>query len=122
VTDRECRIYAPKFPKSQTEGWFVIIADVARDEVIAVKRVGWGSGPGRAVNVGSRPNARAVIKLPSIEEVVSGPNGSAGNRERKVDILVVSDGYLGLEYKVEGVEIPAAPLVDDDRKKGKGKE
>ncbi len=33
---------------------------------------------------------------------------------RKFDVLVVSDAYPGLEYRVEGVDIPAPPTVDDD--------
>jgi len=44
LVDRDARIFAPKFPKPQTEGWFVVVADVERDEVIAVKRVGWSAG------------------------------------------------------------------------------
>jgi antiviral helicase SLH1 len=121
VTEKDCHIYAPRFPKSQTEGWFVIVADTSRDEVIAVKRVGWSAGPGKQTGIGSRPTARAVIKLPEVEDVVSGAGGS---KERMLDVLVVSDGYLGLEYKIEGVEIPAVPLVVDDGKKEKdlGKE
>ncbi len=32
---------------------------------------------------------------------------------RKLDVWVVSDGYLGMVYKVHGVEIPGAPKVLD---------
>lgn len=110
VTEREARIYAPKFPKPQTEGWFVIVGDVTRDEVVAVKRVGWSQGPGKSVGVGSRPTARAVIKLPDPE--TSGP--------RKLDVLVLSDGYLGMTHRVLGVEIPAFTAVGDDVQKEKG--
>ncbi|KAJ4300389.1 putative steryl acetyl hydrolase mug81 [Collariella sp. IMI 366227] len=47
VTEREARIYAPRFPKPQTEGWFVIVADLAKDEVLGVKRAyGQGGGEG----------------------------------------------------------------------------
>ncbi|KAK0391137.1 hypothetical protein NLU13_0639 [Sarocladium strictum] len=111
VVERDARIHAPKFPKPQTEGWFVIVADVAKDEVIAVKRVGWSAGAGKKVTQGSRPTARATIKLPEPE----------GNQPRKLDVLVVSDGYIGLEHRVTGVEIPALPVVDDDIAKGKAK-
>ncbi|CAN8102332.1 unnamed protein product [Discula destructiva] len=104
LVEREARIYAPRFPKPQNEGWFVVVGDLARDEVHAIKRVGWASGPGKTAGVGSRPTARASIKLPE-----------AGKTEkRKVDVLVLSDGYVGLQYQVMGVEVPAAPAVDDD--------
>ncbi|KAI1814355.1 Sec63 Brl domain-containing protein [Poronia punctata] len=105
VTEKEGRIFAPKYPKPQTEGWFVIVCDKARDEVIAVKRVGWSQGPGQSVRVGTRPTAKTVIKLPE--------PGKDGNG-RKVDVLVLSDGYIDMRYELLGVDIPAPPKVDDD--------
>ncbi|KAK5998394.1 Meiotically up-regulated gene 81 protein [Cladobotryum mycophilum] len=112
LVDRDARIFAPKFPKSQTEGWFVIVADRARDEVIAVKRVGWSnladkSGQKKALGQGSFPSARAVLKLPEAKQT------------RKLDVIVVSDGYIGLEHQVLGIDIPAPPAVDDDVDKKK---
>ncbi|KAI0200356.1 Sec63 Brl domain-containing protein [Astrocystis sublimbata] len=110
ITEREGRIYAPKYPKPQTEGWFIVVCDKARDEIIAVKRVGWSQGPGQTVNVGSKPTARTTIKLPEPEKDGSG---------RKVDVLVLSDGYIGMKYELLGVDIPALPMVDDDVDKSK---
>jgi antiviral helicase SLH1 len=110
IVEREGRIYAPKYPKPQTEGWFVIICDKAKGEIIAVKRVGWSQGPGRSVNAGTRPTAKTIIKLPEPDK-----NGNG----RKVDVLVISDGYIGMEYEVLGVDIPALPKVDDDVDKTK---
>ncbi|KAL2142769.1 hypothetical protein VTI28DRAFT_786 [Corynascus sepedonium] len=112
VTEREARIYAPRFPKPQTEGWFVVVGDLARDEVLAVKRVGWrasSNGKNRegrraVVEVGERPTARAVVKVPLVDAEVE--------KGRKVDVLVLSDGYVGMEWTVEGVELPGAPKVD----------
>lgn len=104
LVERDARIYAPRFPKPQNEGWFVVVGDLARDEVYAIKRVGWSRGVGKVVSVGSKPSARANIRLPE------GPSGE----KRKVDVLVLSDGYVGMQYQVMGVEIPALPNVDDD--------
>ncbi|KAJ0159223.1 putative helicase mug81 [Colletotrichum tanaceti] len=106
LTERDARVYAPRFPKPQNEGWFVVLADPARDEVIAVKRAGWSQGPGRSIAIGSKPSTRANIKVP---EAAQG---------RKLEVVVVSDAYIGLEYRV-GVDIPAAPVVDDDVDKSK---
>ncbi|KAL2166430.1 hypothetical protein VTG60DRAFT_2783 [Thermothelomyces hinnuleus] len=116
VTEREARIYAPRFPKPQTEGWFVAVGDLARDEVLAIKRVGWrpggggGGGNGKegrraVVEVGERPTARTVVQVPVVKE---------GEEEegRKVDVLVLSDGYVGMEWTFTGVELPAAPKVE----------
>jgi antiviral helicase SLH1 len=110
ITERDGRMFAPKYPKPQTEGWFVMVCDMAKDEVIAVKRVGWSQGPGQSVKIGTKPTAKTAIKLP---EPGRDDNG------RKFDVLVISDGYIGLQYEVLGVEIPALPKVDDDIEKAK---
>lgn len=110
TVERDARMYAPKFPKPQTEGWFVIVADIKKDEVIAVKRVGWS--PGSTAKKGGMPSARAVIKLPELEE------GRAA-QGRKLDVIVASDGYVGLEHRIIGVDIPAPPTVDNDLDKSK---
>ncbi|KAI0972748.1 Sec63 Brl domain-containing protein [Xylaria arbuscula] len=110
IVERDGRIFAPKYPKPQTEGWFVIVCDQAKNEIIAVKRVGWSQGPGQSVKVGSKPTAKTVIKLPEPDQ-----NGNG----RKVDVLVLSDGYIGMRYEVLGVDIPALPKVDDDVDKTK---
>ncbi|CAK7565543.1 MAG: Putative steryl acetyl hydrolase mug81 [Sporothrix epigloea] len=145
MVDREGRMYAPKFPKPQTEGFFAVVGDLARDEVYAIKRIGWGSGApgpgqgsrsgrggrgerggrggrggrgdtqatsrtivgdsGSSSSGGLRTSARAVIQLPE-----------AASRAGQVDVFVVSDGYVGLEYRLLGVEVPKAPVVDSIEK------
>ncbi|KAK5660264.1 hypothetical protein OQA88_12804 [Cercophora sp. LCS_1] len=104
ITEREGRIYAPKFPKPQTEGWFVVVGDIQRDELVAIKRVGWKGG----VGIGAKPSVKVGIKVPG--EVRDGS---------KLDVLVVSDGYMGMEYKVAGVQVPGVSVVDGVDK-GKG--
>lgn len=111
LVERDARIYAPRFPKPQNEGWFVVVGDVAKDEVYAIKRVGWSqAGGGKQAGVGSRPSARTSIKVPEALQA-----GGAS----KLDVLVVSDGYVGMRYEVLGVEIPAKPAVDDDVSRSK---
>ncbi|KAK2808482.1 hypothetical protein FQN50_004690 [Emmonsiellopsis sp. PD_5] len=62
------RIYAPKFPKPQTEGWFVLVtasgggAAGGKEDILALKRVSWsvaGGGAGRGGVV-----ARAKVRFP----------------------------------------------------------
>ncbi len=129
LTNGEYRVYAPKFPKPQNEGFFAVVAESGRDEILALKRVMWpqatnsaagsgsggggGGGGGFAVkgNEGKgetrKPTSRSRIRLEGAMSV------------RKVDVWVVSDAYIGMVWKVESVEIPSAPLVGDDgRKKG----
>ncbi|KAF2834722.1 Sec63-domain-containing protein [Patellaria atrata CBS 101060] len=99
--DRQYRMYAPRFPKPQTEGFFVVVEDVAAGEVVAMKRVGWPLDTGRSKGP-SGLRIKTSIKLP---ESLS---------ERKLDCRVVSDGYIGMEWRVERVEVPAVPAVGED--------
>jgi len=113
ITNPHGNMYSPRFPKPQNEAWFVILCDETKDEIMAIKRVGWSAGSkGEKYFQG---NARTVMKLPGAE-------GGGYKDGRKVDVLVVSDGYVGMVYKVLGVEIPDVPKVKDDGgKDGKAK-
>lgn len=113
LTDRDGKMYAPRFPKSQTEGYFIILCKEDKDEILAIKRVGWNATAGQSgVSRGGRLSARAVIKLPEEE------SGHVSDG-RMVDVWVASDGYLGMLYKVKRVQIPDVPRVVDDGKKEK---
>ena len=113
VQDREYRIFAPRYPKPQTEGYFVIVSDAAKGDIMALKRVSWPSpeksrGP---PTDRSRPNTRSMIKLPEAVD------------ERKMSVVVISDSYIGMEWGIEGdVEVPGVPKVVDDglKKEAKG--
>lgn len=80
--NRDFRISAPLFPKSQTEGYFVIIGDEAKDEIYALKRVSWPSGRG------GQPRANVTLELPP------------GLDCTDATCWVMSDGYIGIEQKL----------------------
>lgn len=104
ATQPDYRIYAPKFPKPQSEGFFLLVADPANDEVLVLKRISWP--PVEKVRGGwNKPISRSIVKLKP-ESVV-----------RKIDVLVASDAYVKMIWKIEGIEMPAAPLVKDDNGK-----
>ena len=103
AVDADYRIYAPRYPKPQSEGFILIVADPVKDEVLALKRLNWPSAE-KVNRKPSKPILKAIIKL------------EPQSAMRKVEVLVVSDAYIGMEWKVEGVEVPAVPLVEDDRK------
>ncbi|KAI4185963.1 MAG: hypothetical protein L6R41_003807, partial [Letrouitia leprolyta] len=71
-------IFAPGFPKAQTEGFFVLVTGPAKDEILALKRVNWP-----AAEQGRKPSpppiTKAVFKVKP--EAV----------ERKLEVHVVSD-------------------------------
>lgn len=99
-TQAEYRIYSPKFPKLQSEGYFLVVADSAADEILALKRVSWPVQGNLAR--GGKATSRTVIKLL--------PEG----RARRTDVLVISDAYVGMMWKFVGVEMPGAPVVEDE--------
>lgn len=108
LTDRDGKVYAPRFPKSQTEGWFVLLCQESSDEIIAIKRVGWSSGSSKVL----KNSTRAVMKFPEEE--------SGGYKDgRKIDVWVASDAYVGMVYKVQNIEVPDVPKVPLDGKKEK---
>ncbi|EPE24285.1 P-loop containing nucleoside triphosphate hydrolase [Glarea lozoyensis ATCC 20868] len=116
LLDKEGKMYAPRFPKSQTEGYFAILCNEGKDEIIAIKRVSWNSN----TNMRGKPSARASMKFASDEP-------GRAEQGRKFDVWIVSDGYLGLIHKIQGVEIPdvvpevvTLPAEYDGKKAEKG--
>jgi len=109
-TDRDGKMFAPRFPKSQNEGWFVILCDEAKDEILGIKRASWSAG-----NQGNKTvqgTTRTTLKF-SEEE------GGGFKDGRRMQVLIVSDGYVGMLYKIGGIEVPDVPRVsvDDSGKK-----
>jgi antiviral helicase SLH1 len=91
--NRDFRIHAPKFPKPQTEGYFVILGDEEQDEIFALKRVGWPAG-------GRSTSANVKLDLPPGLEV------------EKASVWCISDGYMGVEtvanVRLGGMEVEEA--------------
>ncbi|KAL8801301.1 MAG: hypothetical protein Q9182_004566 [Xanthomendoza sp. 2 TL-2023] len=100
VVQPDYHIWAPKFPKAQIEGFFVLVTDPTRDEILTLKRVNWPvTEQGRR---SPHPTAKAVFSM------------KPEPRERRLDILVISDAYVGMVWKISSVDLPAAPVVDGD--------
>lgn len=134
LKDREARIYAPRFPKPQSEGYFVVVTAANSSNVLGLKRANWpvSSGAANAANVpagrstgrfrGAKLESTTRIRLP--EELIT-------QGDLKVDILVISDAYPGMEWKLQGVvvpryvskqDVPKTMTVDFDESLIKGKE
>ncbi|MCJ1277955.1 hypothetical protein MMC21_005769 [Puttea exsequens] len=107
-TNPHYRIHAPNYPKPQSEGFFIVVADPAKDEVLALKRVNWPPADRLRGTSGSKPTSKSVLRLASV------------GVERRVDVLVISDAYIGMVWKTGGVEVPAAPAVEGDDGKKSG--
>ena len=135
----EYRIYAPRYPKPQSEGFFVVVADRARDEVLALKRVNWpsststtdsASSANRSSGGGGGIGGKAAASAGRGKGKGKGGRQATTTtaravfklkpetRERKVTVCVVSDAYVGLQWEVE-VDVPAVPLVEEDEGKNK---
>ncbi|PYH72833.1 RNA helicase SLH1 [Aspergillus vadensis CBS 113365] len=115
--DRDYRIYAPRFPKPQTEGYFMLVysggesSDGKNGELLALKRVSWpsssnqrngggsGSGPSRKPN--DNKNGPLVVR-----SSVKFPENVRGQSMR-VTVKVVSDSYPGMKWTLSDVEVDA---------------
>jgi antiviral helicase SLH1 len=96
-------IFAPRYPKPQTEGYFVIVSDAANGDVLGLKRISWPS-PDKSRNPKanpSKPSTRATVRLPP------------SHGERKVNVQVVSDSYIDMQWNVDGVPIPAEEVAPE---------
>ncbi|KAL9107193.1 MAG: hypothetical protein Q9227_007893 [Pyrenula ochraceoflavens] len=104
-SNKEFRILAPRFPKPQTESFFVLATDPATAEVVALKRVSWpppekrsNTGRGKEKREGGSVSTKCVLKI----MVGSG-------EERKVKVRVLSDSYPGMEWDVGVANVLPAP-------------
>ncbi|EHY59058.1 putative steryl acetyl hydrolase mug81 [Exophiala dermatitidis] len=150
LLDPEARIYAPRFPKPQTEGYFVVVLPAAAAEgkgrggdILALKRANWttktrnadGSTKSRATEVS---NVRLKVPVEAVAETApAGASTSSGSVTPahpivNLDILVMSDSYPGMEWRLENVKVPVVVKsnavetvqvdVDESLHKKKGQE
>lgn len=114
---KDYRIWAPKYPKPQSEGYFVVATISSSDDIVALKRIGWTGNVPQSneiatnnsngyTHVGSsRPLARVSLKLPTV--------GKSDTKApvRRMDVRVISDSYPGMEWVLRGIEVPGLPDV-----------
>lgn len=79
---KDFKIYAPKFSKPQRETWFIIMCDLSKDELYAIKR----------------ESPKTNFNNERIDKVQSKLKVSAELRGREVDVLAVSD-FTDLVYR-----------------------
>ncbi|KAJ5130015.1 uncharacterized protein N7515_006054 [Penicillium bovifimosum] len=121
-TTPECRVYAPRFPKPQTEGFFLVVCSAlpngADGELLGLKRVSWppasnrnGNGRGRG-NGGAGSSRADKDKKDGLLTVLSNvkfPEGllaqSTTTGTARVNIRVISDSYVGMTWNIPNVEV-----------------
>jgi antiviral helicase SLH1 len=101
LTNASGYIYAPKFPKPQTEGYFVLVSrDGAMDELVAIKRASWSvkdsAGGKRGGRSTHKLENRVRLRVPALKE------------ENRVHVVVMSDSYPGMSWELKDVMVPAA--------------
>ncbi|OGE56054.1 hypothetical protein PENARI_c003G09543 [Penicillium arizonense] len=126
-TNPECRIYAPRFPKPQTEGFFLIVCSATPNggdgELLGLKRVSWppvakrngnGNGKGNSGAGSSRGGpsndkdksgltVRSSVKFP--EGILAQSSSATTANKARVNIKVISDSYVGMVWTVSNVEV-----------------
>ncbi|KAJ5715510.1 uncharacterized protein N7483_012691 [Penicillium malachiteum] len=127
-TSSEYRIYAPRFPKPQTEGYFLIVCSARPDgsdgELLGLKRVSWppasrlnhgkgragaGSASGKDKNGGGSLSVRSLVKFPGTALLESGSVTTDGIA--RVNVKVISDSYIGMQWTLSNVEVDVAATV-----------
>ncbi|EPS26377.1 hypothetical protein PDE_01313 [Penicillium oxalicum 114-2] len=133
-TNSEYRIYAPKFPKPQTEGFFLVVCSARPDgsdgELLGLKRVSWPSSTGNNGKFHNRGGAasgsgragagngkgrgdngpitiRSLVKFPgaAFAQSLSLTNGGLS----RVNVKLISDSYPGMQWDLSKVEVELAP-------------
>ncbi|CAO3640291.1 unnamed protein product [Cunninghamella blakesleeana] len=81
------RLYAPMFPKVDYESWWVVLGDVNKDELIALKRISMRNGPREAME-------HKVTKSITFET----PERLG---QQIYTLYLICDGYQGLDQQVD---------------------
>ncbi|KAJ5949818.1 hypothetical protein N7454_001402 [Penicillium verhagenii] len=125
-THSEYRIHAPRFPKPQTEGYFLIVCvarpDGSDGDLLGLKRVSWppasklnngkgriGGGPSRTgpnskeKTGGSSLSVRSLVKFPPAALADSSSATTAGTA--RVNVKLISDSYIGMQWVLSNVEL-----------------
>ncbi|KAJ6076125.1 hypothetical protein N7499_008106 [Penicillium canescens] len=126
-TTPECRIYAPRFPKPQTEGFFLIVCSATPNggdgELLGLKRVSWPPVAKRNGNGNGKDNSgagssrggpsndknksgltvRSSVKFP--EGILAQSSSATTANKARVNIKVISDSYVGMVWAVSNVEV-----------------
>jgi len=115
----EARVYAPRFPKPQTEGYFVIVTSVASaaspagtaPEILALKRASWPSASNKGGKPGSISRIKIKIQPPRSLSGTAADADTDRDRNLLVTVLVISDAYPGMEWRLDNVvvSIPRTP-------------
>nr|KAJ3419799.1 activating signal cointegrator 1 complex subunit [Polyrhizophydium stewartii] len=104
------QIYAPKFPKPQTEAWWVVLGDERLDELWGLKRVSAGARgnednnkPGNAAGNGGggkRGKGSSGAAAPEVLSTSMSFETPDAQGEYDYDIFLISDGYRGLDQQL----------------------
>ncbi|OJJ50705.1 hypothetical protein ASPZODRAFT_126630 [Penicilliopsis zonata CBS 506.65] len=104
-TNPEYRIYAPKFPKPQTEGYFLLVSssnpDGSDGDLLALKRLSWPSAD--RINRNRNPKHGNL----SVRSSLRFPEGLSTSFDvtKRVNVRVVSDAYVGMEWSIAGISL-----------------
>lgn len=104
INQAEQRMYAPKFPKSQSEGFFAVLWYKETGALCALKRTSWASGSHNVSQHSSKGQSRVVFHIPEHEKAMD------------LNLSILSDGYINMAWNVDDIEVPGPPVVLFDDK------
>lgn len=116
TTNPDCRVYAPKFPKPQTEGFFLIVCSARPDgtdgDLLGLKRVSWAprtsrsdhkAGPSHSKDKNGGRSVRSLVKFPHAALAESSSVTTTGIAQ--INVHLISDSYPGMQWTLSSVEV-----------------
>lgn len=119
LRDKEGRVYTPRFPKPQNEGYFIIVTAAGTDNVLGLKRGNWpglsagGENESRRAEREGGGSSRARGNRVEINAIIRLDDDLVRNVDVGVDVLVMSDAYPGMEWRAKGVTVPRRMVRDE---------
>lgn len=82
--------YTPRFPKIKEEGWWVVVGDASKDELLALRRTSFGDA------------AHVKLKCPT------------NTRASDLVVYLMSDSYIGLDQEIKIDSTRVIEVSDDE--------
>ncbi|KKY17469.1 putative dead deah box [Phaeomoniella chlamydospora] len=127
TSNPEIHIYAPRYPKPQTEGFFVLATTIttttssssANEELLALKRVNWPSKPTSSHPSHSSSQSSISTKITlNIPPPPSPPATTTNTTDitLRIKVQLISDSYPGMQWTIGSIDldIPIIGVGDND--------
>ncbi|KAL7747290.1 putative steryl acetyl hydrolase mug81 [Sorochytrium milnesiophthora] len=100
-TNRDLRVHAPRFPKAQYEGWFVVVGDPRTKTVCGMKRVSMRTEDKSSRHGVARVRDSITTDVSIRTDGLRAAAAATATGKYPVSVFVMSDAYIGLDQVLE---------------------